>query len=95
VGKTGPPREPGGVFTVAFTSGFTLLAGMFIGYVGGRYLDGLLGVSPWLSLVGVILGVVAGFRVLLRDLLRVTGGEPPDESEPPDDEGARGSEGSG
>jgi len=70
VPEAGPPREPGSILTIAFTSGFTLLAGMLIGYAGGRYLDGLLGVSPWLSLAGIMLGVIAGFRVLLRDILR-------------------------
>ncbi len=67
---SGPPREPVSVLSLAFTAGLTLLAGMFVGYHGGRYLDRLLGSEPWLSLVGTVLGVVAGFRVLLRDILR-------------------------
>lgn len=69
---TGSPKVPGGLWSIALTSGFTLLAGLFIGYYGGRWLDGLLGTTPWLSLVGIILGIVAGFRVLLRDILRDT-----------------------
>ncbi len=68
--KDDPPREPGGLLGVAFTSGFTLLAGLFVGYYGGRWLDGKLGTTPWLALVGMLLGIVAGFRVLLRDVLR-------------------------
>ncbi len=71
-GAGGPqgPREPGGLWSLAFTSGLTLLAGFFVGYYGGRWLDGALGTTPWLTLVGTILGLVAGFRVLLRDILR-------------------------
>jgi F0F1-type ATP synthase assembly protein I len=42
---------------------------MAIGYYGGRYLDRLLGTEPWLALVGSMLGVAAGFRVLIRDIL--------------------------
>ncbi len=71
-----PPRDPGGIggsgglWNLAFTSGLTLLAGLFVGYYGGQWLDGRLGTTPWLTLVGTILGIVAGFRVLLRDILR-------------------------
>lgn len=67
--ESGPPRQPGGILGLAFTSGLTILAGMFIGFYGGRYLDRLLGWEPWLSLAGILLGAVAGFRVLLRDIL--------------------------
>jgi ATP synthase protein I len=59
-----------GLLGLAFTSGLTLLAGLFLGYYGGRWLDGLAGTTPWLTLVGLLLGIVAGFRVLLRDILR-------------------------
>lgn len=80
------PREPGGLWSLAFTSGLTLLAGFFVGYYGGRWLDGALGTTPWLTLVGTILGIVAGFRVLLRDILR----EASRESKPdPNAEGSR------
>lgn len=37
-----------------------------IGLLGGRWLDGKLGTQPWLMIVGLVLGVVAGFRSLLR-----------------------------
>jgi len=84
-----PPREPGGLFSIALTSGFTLLAGLFIGYYGGRWLDGVAGTTPWLTLVGTLLGIAAGFRVLIRDVLRETprdtrGRRPKDEDEGPE-----------
>ena len=44
--------------------GIELAASTVIGLFGGRWLDGKLGTEPWLSIVGLILGVVAGFRSL-------------------------------
>jgi F0F1-type ATP synthase assembly protein I len=37
-----------------------------IGLLGGRWLDGKLGTEPWLMIVGLLLGIVAGFRSLIR-----------------------------
>ena len=37
-----------------------------VGLLGGRWLDGKLGTAPWLMLVGLVLGVVAGMRALIR-----------------------------
>jgi ATP synthase protein I len=37
-----------------------------LGYFGGRWLDGHLGTEPWLMYIGLVLGIVAGFRGLYR-----------------------------
>jgi F0F1-type ATP synthase assembly protein I len=37
-----------------------------LGLLGGRWLDGKAGTKPWLMLAGLLIGVVAGFRGLLR-----------------------------
>jgi len=37
-----------------------------VGLLGGRWLDGKLGTTPWLMIVGLLLGVTAGMRSLLR-----------------------------
>jgi ATP synthase protein I len=37
-----------------------------IGLLGGRWLDGKFGTTPFLMIAGLVLGVVAGFRSLLR-----------------------------
>ena len=37
-----------------------------IGYFGGRWLDGRFGTKPWLSLVGLFIGIASGFRELYR-----------------------------
>ena len=63
-------RGIGTLFELAFTFAGTLLAGMAVGYYGGRWLDRWLGTDPWLQLLGLMLGVVAAFRVLWRTLQR-------------------------
>jgi ATP synthase protein I len=40
----------------------TTVVGAFLGYL----LDGWLGTRPWLMVVGVLLGAVAGFRSIYR-----------------------------
>ncbi len=37
-----------------------------IGYLGGQWLDGALGTTPWLKWIGFVFGVVAGYRSLYR-----------------------------
>jgi ATP synthase protein I len=48
------------------TVGTTLVACIVVGYLLGSYLDRKLGTSPWLVLVGVVLGTAAGFVGLFR-----------------------------
>jgi ATP synthase protein I len=43
-----------------------------VGLLGGRWLDAKLGSAPWLMIVGLLLGVVAGFRSLLRAARKAT-----------------------
>lgn len=39
---------------------------IIIGYLGGAYGDRRLHTAPWLSIVGLFLGIAAGFKELLR-----------------------------
>ncbi len=90
--REGSRRQLSGAWNLAFTAGFTLLGAMAFGYYGGRYLDGLAGTEPWLSLVGFMLGVTAGFRVLIRDVLRPGKGPNPNresQDRDPDQDGER------
>jgi ATP synthase protein I len=41
-----------------------------IGLLGGKWIDGKLGTQPWLMLLGLVLGVTAGLRSLLRTARR-------------------------
>jgi ATP synthase protein I len=50
--------------------GFALVIATVIGLVGGYYADRLLGTSPWLLLLGLGLGIAAGFVNLFRSVNR-------------------------
>ncbi len=50
--------------------GIELSISTVLGALGGRWLDGKLGTTPWLMIVGLILGVAAGFRSLIRTAQR-------------------------
>jgi ATP synthase protein I len=52
------------------TIGITLVVATVIGLAGGYYLDRWLGTSPWLTLVGLLLGIAAGFVNLFRSVKR-------------------------
>lgn len=60
-----------------------------IGLLGGRWLDGKLGSEPWLMIAGLLLGVVAGFRSLVRAASRANQAanhpQPPDLKKPEDE----------
>lgn len=42
--------------------GFQVALAIFIGLFAGVYLDGRFQTAPWLTLVGLLLGIAAGFR---------------------------------
>lgn len=48
------------------TVGLTLVISTLLGTGAGYYLDGRLGTSPWLTVVGLLLGGAAGFVNLFR-----------------------------
>lgn len=52
------------------TVGIELSVSILIGALGGQWLDGKLGTKPWLMIVGLVLGVTAGFRSLIRTAQR-------------------------
>jgi ATP synthase protein I len=39
---------------------------VFIGYFGGAWLDRRFHTAPWLMMLGVLFGIAAGFKELLR-----------------------------
>jgi ATP synthase protein I len=45
---------------VASQLGFVLVAAVLIGIVGGSFLDSKLGSSPFLMVIGALLGMIAG-----------------------------------
>jgi ATP synthase protein I len=52
------------------TIGLALVLSTVIGLAGGYYLDRWLGSSPWLTLIGLLLGIAAGFVNLFRSVKR-------------------------
>jgi len=50
--------------------GTVLVACIVLGYFLGSYLDRRLGTSPWMVVVGVLLGTAAGFLQLFRTVSR-------------------------
>ncbi len=42
--------------------GIAMVVSTLLGLAAGLYLDGLLGTKPWLTIICLILGIIAGFR---------------------------------
>jgi ATP synthase protein I len=48
------------------TIGIEIALSVVVGALSGRWLDGKFDTTPYLTVTGIILGVVAGFRSLYR-----------------------------
>jgi ATP synthase protein I len=48
------------------SAGLELAVAIVVGYLGGNWLDEELGTKPVLQFVGLLLGIVAGFRTLFN-----------------------------
>jgi ATP synthase protein I len=48
------------------TIGIEIALSVVFGILGGRWLDSKLNTSPYLTVLGMVLGVAAGFRSLYR-----------------------------
>jgi ATP synthase protein I len=67
-----PPGEQGAWKALGELSsvGLTLVVATVIGLVAGYYADSWLGTTPWLLLLGLGLGIAAGFVNLFRSVKR-------------------------
>jgi ATP synthase protein I len=65
-----PARDRGAWKALAELSsiGLTLVLATVIGLVAGYYGDRWLGTKPWLTLIGLLFGIAAGFVSLFRTL---------------------------
>jgi len=63
-------REFWRVAALLSTMGMVLVASTFVGFLAGYYLDRWLHTSPWFAIVGLLLGIIAGFRELIRAVRR-------------------------
>ncbi|MEM5794671.1 MAG: AtpZ/AtpI family protein [Bacillota bacterium] len=48
--------------------GFTLASSVLVGLFLGRWIDGYLHTSPWALIIGIFLGVVAGFWSIYKQV---------------------------
>lgn len=66
----GRKDKKGDPFLIAFgiygAVGFQLAISVVAGLFAGEWADGKLGTEPWLTLVGLLIGSVAGFYNLIR-----------------------------
>lgn len=46
------------------SAGLELAVSIVVGYFGGRFIDRAVGTTPYLTYLGLLLGIVAGFRNL-------------------------------
>lgn len=53
---------------MAVSFGITMIAGIFLGFYGGSWLDRRFGTAPWLMLAGILAGVAVGFRSIWSEL---------------------------
>ena len=67
--------------------GIELALSTVIGMLGGQWLDSKLSTAPWLTIFGLLLGVVAGFRSLIRAARQNTkNADSPPEPQTPENE---------
>ena len=66
----GPGKEPSAWHGLAeLTSiGMTMVLATVLGLAGGYYADRWLGTAPWLMLLGLGLGIAAGFVSMIRSV---------------------------
>jgi ATP synthase protein I len=55
---------------LASTLGLTIVIATFIGLALGLWLDRVFNTSPWLTVIFLILGIIAGFRNFYRFMSR-------------------------
>jgi ATP synthase protein I len=54
----------------ASTVGLELGVAVVLALLGGMWLDGELGTEPWFMLAGLVIGLIAGFRNVMRAIER-------------------------
>lgn len=64
--------------------GIELALSVVIGLLGGQWLDGRFGTEPYLMIVGLLLGVTAGMRGLIRAAKSAQRAASENPSAPPD-----------
>ena len=70
--------------------GIEVAVAIIIGYLGGRFLDRKLGTEPWISYAGLLAGIGAAIKALVRvirsyrrDVAEADKAHSPSDSQPP------------
>lgn len=61
---------------VASSLGIMLVAATAIGFAMGYFLDKLLGTSPYLTLIMFLLGIIAGFWSIIKEIKKINANKP-------------------
>lgn len=69
--KNKKDREHWQLLANAWVMGLHLVSGTVVGLVMGYYLDKWLGTKPWLIIIFLILGIIAGFRNMYREAKKI------------------------
>ena len=74
-GPVGGEPEPSGPSPWSYVGlGFQIAVPLLVGVYAGHRLDEWLGTTPWLLLVGALMGMAAGFLGFFRTVLPPRGG---------------------
>jgi ATP synthase protein I len=65
-------RELFNAINTAATIGFYMMSSVVVGILLGRGVDGYLGSQPWATIVGIIVGMIAGMWAIYK---KVVGGK--------------------
>ena len=68
-GRVAPPRSALAPLRI-MGLGWVVVLTLVVGVVGGLWLDGVLGTSPWLTIVGAVFGLLGAYlggRSLVRE----------------------------
>ncbi len=71
--KVGPAPETARGLATGMRIVSELVAGVLVGGIGGYYLDRWLDTTPWLLIIGLLLGTAAGFNNVYKMGMRPTG----------------------
>ncbi len=69
--RAGGGKFRGADFAPYLTLGLQLAISVLVFFFIGRWLDGVLGMSPWLMITGLVLGTVGGFIQFFRAAIRL------------------------
>ncbi len=81
-----PGENPLKYLNYALSFGITTVLAIGLGFLGGQWLDSRLGTTPWLAMVGALLGIATGFKIMIEEALSASKGVPGrgDQAEPQD-----------